>query len=152
MPEAIIRPSLPKVMVRRQGVFTAPVELAALECRCPRALGPCGGIDIERIPLAFRQFQLLVQERGKRFIKQQGIRGYEWNGGPIELHGPWPSLDMANKMVDLSSTRDFGRREEDGFEHPEKAASIILTPTANLDYILVGLFLFQDRMTDLEVP
>lgn len=155
MTEVIVRPHLGKAVLRRQGVFTIPGELAALECRCPQARGPCGGIDINRIPLQYRQFQLVVRHWGDRFIDLQRVRGFDWAGGFLELHGPWPSFNLANSMLDGGSpyVRSWGQREEDGLEHPEKALLALVKATLNrMDYILVGDFWFQDRMTDLEAP
>lgn len=150
----IVQPDLGKVVVRREGIFTVDAELAALECNCPKQRGPCGGIDINKIPLRYRTFQMLVQDRARRFIARQLPRGFEWYGGDLELHGPWFSLDLAHNLQDASSTSwQVGKREKDGFEHPERAVAMVLEATPGLmDYLLVGEFLFQDQMTDLEIP
>ena len=155
----IVTPDLAKVMVRREGIFTVDAEMASLICRCvPESpvRGACGGIDIDKIPLAYRMFQLAVEAAAKRFIARQKPRGFEFpESGRMELHGPWPSLDLGNTLQDLHapSVAAFGRREKDGFEHPELATSVVIEATHNLkDYLLVGEFLFQDRMTDLELP
>ena len=154
MPGLIIAPDLPKVLVQRQGIFTVQAGDAAVECNCPQLRGSCGGIEISKIPLKFRSFELLCLDMGKRFISRQYVRGYEWDGRHLLLHGPWPS-----KVANLSDTSSpswaaaMKRDKVDNVEHPERVLDFVAEPSEfYLDYILVGDFLFQDRMTDLEVP
>ena len=151
MPGIIIKPDLGKVLVRREGLFTIMREDAGLECNCPAHRGPCGGIDIDALPLQFRVFQLLCREKAQRFIDRQRPRGYEWANGVMALHGPWPS--RTQNLTDLNQIKTG--RDADGFEHPEDAARFVFESndeTPFVDYLLVGDFLFRDQMTDLELP
>lgn len=157
MPGIIVAPDLGKALARREGIFTVSAEMKTLMCLCspfnPMA-GPCGGLDIMNIPLPYRQFQLAVIEAGKRFINRQAARGFEWYGGDLELHGPWPSLDLSKTMQDPEAPywTNIENPDKDGEVHPEKALAGIITPTNNLlDFQLAGDFLFKDRMTDLEI-
>ena len=151
----ITRPELAKVVIERQGIFSVHREDAALECNCPRNLGPCGGIAVSDIPLVMRTFQLLCMEKGKRFIERQRPRGYEWRGGDLLLHGPWPSkvqnLQSADSPVWATAmNRDY----RDDEEHPERILHVVGEAGVSvfMDYILCAEFLFHDVMTDLELP
>lgn len=154
----IVAPDLGKGLVRREGIFTVSAEMKTLMCLCspfnPRS-GPCGGLEINKIPLPYRQFQMVVEMAGKRSINRQAARGFDWYGGDLELHGPWPSLDLSNTMQDAESPfwTNIENPDKNGDQHPEKALAGIISQTNNLlDYQLAGDFLFKDRMTDLEIP
>lgn len=158
MPGLIVAPSLPKVLIERQGIFSVHREDAMLECNCPALRGPCGGIALDDIPLALRRFQLLCIERAKRFVERQKPRGFEWHGAPLLLHGPWPS--KVQNLQDASSSVWASARNRDSHddeEHPERVLHVVSDwqPSGEghvfMDYILVGTFLYQDKMTDLEV-
>ena len=153
MPGIIVRPDLGKVLVQKSGIFTLRADDAALECNCPQKRGPCGGIEISKIPLKYRSFELLCLEMGKKFIARQAPRGFEWTGGDLQLHGPWPS--KIQNLVDINSPtwgEAMRRDKDDGFEHPERALGFVSEPSPlYLDYLLVGDFLFKDQMTDLEL-
>lgn len=156
MVEVIIRPDVGKALIRREMVFSVHREDAALECNCPQRRGTgCGGISLDDIPLAFRTFELLCREKGKAAISRQAVRGYEWAGGELMLHGPWPS--KTQNLQDAASPFWFGlgRRDvKDDLEHPEKFLSAVgdTTQFTHMDYVLVADFLIRDEFTDLEMP
>lgn len=149
----IVRPEMNKVLIQKSGIFMLRRDDASLECNCPHLRGPCGGIAISDIPLKYRAFELLCLEMGKKFIERQKPRGFEWTGGNLLLHGPWPS--KVRNLVDIDSptwNEAMKRDKDDGFEHPERVLSLVTDESSEyLDYVLVGDFLFKDRMTDLEI-
>ena len=149
----VIRPDLGKVLIQKSGIFTVRSDDAALECNCPKLRGACGGIEVNQIPLKYRAFELLCLDMGKKFIERQAPRGFEWTGGNLLLHGPWPS--KVRNLVDINSPTwgDAMRRDkDDNCEHPERVLGFVSEPSGlYLDYVLVGDFLFKDRMTDLEL-
>ena len=152
--ELILQPALGKVLVQKSGVFSVHREDAALECNCPALRGPCGGLEVGKMPLAFRAFELLCLSNGNRFIKLMARRGFEWHGGNLMLHGPWPSKvqNMTDPTTPLWST--VARRDpKDDEEHPERFLYAV-SDTENhvfMDYMVVGDFLFKDKFTDLEI-
>ena len=149
----LVASELGQVLVQKQGIFTMRADDVSLECNCPNHRGPCGGIEIRKIPLKYRSFELLCNEMGKRFIERQKARSFEWAGGTLLLHGPWPS--KVRNLVDIQSptwNEAMVRDKEDGWEHPERVLGFVSEPDGRyLDYVLVGNFLFKDQMTDLEL-
>ena len=156
MANIIISPSMEKVLVNKGGWFTIPREDVGLACNCvqepPR---PCGGIPLNRIPLQFAMFERLCKEMGTRFIERQRVRGFDEAGVGLVVHGPWISRFAQVEDPETPEWKGFGKRGEDGFEHPELAAAKVyeLTHASDfVDYVLVGQFAFKDKMTDLELP
>lgn len=151
----IVRPDVGKAVIQRQGVFSVHRENAALECNCPSLRGPCGGIAVGDIPLNLRSFQLLCTEMGKAFISRQIPRGYEWRGGDLLVHGPWPSKTQNLQDASSPAWSMVGRRDpKDGLEHPERFLAAVGNPDdyVFMDYVLVAEFLIRDEYTDLELP
>lgn len=158
MPELIVAPELHKAVIERQGIFTMLREDAALECNCPQRRGEgCGGIAIDDIPLVFRTFQLLCQEKAKRFIQRLAARGYEFqDGSDVLVHGPFPSYEYERRLGDAGSpvwAKAMNRDYRDGLEHPERALPFVFERDPDggfVDYVLVARFLIEDKFTDLE--
>ena len=153
----LVAPDLDIVLVKRQGSFTLPAENGTVACLCPQGR-PCGGVDIDKLPQTEAAFFGVAKDMGNRFIERQKPRGFEFPlSGQLVLHGPFPSYEFNRRLADVESSvfRDAMRRDRNGDEHPELALDVVFERDAfspYVDYVFVGMFLFKDRMTDLEVP
>ena len=152
----LVAPDLGVVLIRRQGSFTLPQENATVACLCPERK-PCGGVDIDKFPQSEASFMHVAKDMGNRFIERQKPRGFEFPlSGQLVLHGPFPSYEFNTRLADAESSmfRDAKRPDKNGDEHPELALPFVFERDAfspYADYVFVGMFLFKDRMTDLEV-
>lgn len=147
----IITPSLERSLVQKRGVVTVPQEDAVISCGC--LLGrPCNGLALSELPLPARTLELYMREMGSRFVARMRVRGLEWVGGDLRLHGPWVSYEFNEKLVDVESSI-WGQavREDDPasvlpFVGNRDAAS----PYS--DYVLVGDFIAKNTWTEVIVP
>lgn len=154
MVELIVRPDVGKAIIQKSGVFSVHRENALLECNCPALRGPCGGIAVGDIPLQYRAFQLLCMAQGKAFISKLVPRGYEWRGGDLLVHGPWPSKYQNLQDASAPAWSMVSRRDpKDDTEHPERFLSAVgnIDDFVFMDYVLVAEFLIRDEFTDLEL-
>lgn len=145
---------LQSFIVQRRGIFTLPVEDARLRCACP---GPCEGIEVRKIGLERRDMELLARSMEDRFVERMAVRGYELLGG-LRLHGPWPSYDFNNHLLDVESSifSDAKKTHGDGEEHPELSLGAVFEREGAfnpyMDYLLVGDFTKKGVWTEIIVP
>ena len=172
MTAILVAPDLDKAVMQKTGIFTlskadASVAGKVIGCNCPDRIGNnkdtsqgCSGFRVEQIPLQYRKFDLLARQMGQRFIERQKVRGFEWMNTPLRLHGPFESYDFENTMVDVDSpvwSSAAQRDKADNFEHRERVVPLVFerpvgAANPKVDYQFVGEFLFQDFLTDLELP
>ena len=155
--ELILNPDIGYAPISKQGIFTIRREDARLECNCPKRRGTgCGGIAIDDIPLAFRSFQMLCQDYGRRFIARMKPRGFEFmDGDDLVIHGPFPSYELNKNLADIGSStwaQARYRDKEDGSEHPERVLPFVFERSIQgeyVDYVLAGTFLVRDEFTEI---
>lgn len=147
----IVSPELSKSLVERRGILTVPDEDATVSCPCVRRQ-PCNGLSVNDLPLPARSLELYVREMGDKFIDRMAVRGFEWVGGNLKLHGPWPSYEFSRNMADVESAlwREAEQQEDRSIVLP----FIIEQPVQGgySDYLLVGDFMARDVLTEIEVP
>jgi len=148
LPSLLVTPSLDKTIVQRRGIVTVPNELAKAACRCP---GPCNGISINTLPLPLRPLEIHLRQMGDRFIDRMRVRGFEWVGGDLRLHGPWVSYEFNQHVADVESA---AWREAERSEDPSAILPFVFEQDAASpysDYLLVGQFITTPVLTEIIV-
>lgn len=146
----IVTPSLERSVVQRRGIVTVPDEDATASCNCVRRQ-PCNGIEVSKLPVHARKLELYMREMGDRFINRMRVRGYEWVGGDLRLHGPWPSFEFNQKMADVESALWKQAEREDDLSHVLPFVIEQPQPGGYSDYRLVGDFMAQNVWTEVIV-
>ena len=98
----LVAPELEKSLVQRRGIVTVPVEDATVSCPCVMGK-PCHGLLVNGLPLTARALELHMRAMGDRFIARMRVRGYEWSGKDLRLHGPWVSYEFNQRLVDVEA-------------------------------------------------
>ena len=149
MPGIIVSPELGVSLVTRRGIVTVPEEMAMVSCGCPHNK-PCTGLVIRNLPLPARELELQLTAMGERFIDRMRVRGFDL-AGALVLHGPWPSYEFNQRLLDTESEA-ARRAEQEGdlsyllpFVFERNAAS------PYKDYLLVGDFLKQNVLTEVVI-
>lgn len=136
------------------GVTTVDTELATTRCfgvakGVPCRLVGCLGFALREMELEHRSLQKHLEQRGEQFTANMKRRGLE----PLSelwVHGPFPSKDLLETMVDPDSSSTFGQMarripdpEAGGLpvEHPELSLPAVFeTVTYKSDYVFIGWF------------
>lgn len=132
-----------------RGIFTVPAEDATVSCSCPAA---CQGLLLPNLPLGARQFQLHAYALQDKLIERQRARERELLGD-IRLHGPFPSYDFNQNLVDVRASfwNEARRPDPNGDEHPEKALDAVFERDAAFspysDYVYMATFLGYEYFT-----
>lgn len=132
-----------------QGIFTVPTEDALVKCNCP---GDCAGLLLPQVPLAARQFQLHAYQLQDLLIERQRARGRQLHG-EIRLHGPFPSYDFNQHLVDVKASMwsEAMRPDSNGDEHPELVLGAVFERERAFgpycDYVYMATFLGYEYTT-----
>jgi hypothetical protein len=144
-------PDLERSLVQKRGIVTVPHEDAVVNCDCALRR-PCDGLSLFDLPLSARTLELYLREMGNRFVSRMRVRGLEWVGGDLRLHGPWVSYDFNEKLADVESNAwKQAVREDD----PSGALPFVFERDASCpysDYLLVGEFIVKNTWTEVIVP
>ena len=147
----IVTPNLEKSLIERTGIVTVPDEDATVSCSCLRGNPNCRGIRISKLPLKCRTLEQHMRFMGDKFIARMAVRGLEWVGGDMRLHGPRTSYLFNERMSDVGSPSWGEARSADD---PGKALYHVFDePDENgySDYTLVGEFLVTNTLTEVVV-
>ena len=154
----VVTPSLELQCVEKRGIDQVPAEYARVGCAlCDHELGilrgDCSGFAITSIPANQSLLEYHFREFQTRFLNAMKEREHELYGSVLQIHGPFPSYDFVNQMVDINDSRlkDAQRRDENGDEHPELALPIVFERLENgfRDYIFRGMFLKKAQFTEV---
>ena len=152
-----------RCLCTKQGVLTVPIEDAVVSCK-GTAQGAvckdvgCQGIDVDRLPLAAAPLQAHFYTMGAKFRDRYQIRGFEPVGSKLWLHGPFPSYDFNQHLVDVESA--LFRQAEYGDEdltmpgrrdpRPDLVVPFVFERGAfnpYADYVFLGYFLGRETVT-----
>jgi len=98
-----------------------------------------------------RPLELHLKAMGRRFIERMAVRGYEWTGGDLRLHGPWVSYEFNQKLVDIEAV---AWREAQSHDDPSLVLPFVIERAATSpysDYLLIGQFLKRSVLTEVIV-
>lgn len=151
MTALVITPTLEKSLVIKRGIVTMPDEDATVSCLCVKRQN-CDGIVVDQLPVQAAVLQQHMRMMGTKFISRMGVRGLEWVGGDLRLHGPWPSYEFNKTLADVKSQAWKDAEREDDLSHVLQYVIEQPVEGGYSDYILVGEFLAQNVLTEVEVP
>ena len=148
-PGVITTPSLGHSLVVRRGILTVPSEDALVSCACVTGGRSCNGLQPNQLPLNAWVLEKYVREMGTRFIERMRVRGFEWVGSELLLHGPWSSYEFNRTMVDVESSL---WAEAKRLDDPSLILPLVIEQPklgGYMDYLLVGRFLKQYVLTEV---
>lgn len=148
MPGLVLTPSLEKSLVTKRGIVTVPDEDATVSCLCVRNQ-PCPGIVVSQLPVAAATLEAHMRMMGDKFVDRMRVRGLEWVGGDLRLHGPRPSYEFNKTMADIESQAWKDAEREDDLTHVLQY--VLEEPVENgySDYYLVGDFMERNVWTEV---
>ncbi len=148
-----------RCLTAERGVFTMPAEDGRVRCAgvasgrgCEAT--HCTGIDLNTVSIKNHLFVQHVAKLSAKFVERKRIRGYEPFGDRLWVHGPFPSKELNQALVDAESSM-FNRMNQrnrnpwDDFEHPEDALPAVHTIEAfspYVDYVVLGWFMKEEEI------
>lgn len=148
MTTLVITPSLEKSLIQRRGIVTVPDEDAMAACLCVKGQR-CAGIVVNTLPLEARTLERHLRTMGDRFISRMRVRGLEWTGGDMRLHGPWPSYELNKKLADVESQAWATAERENDMSHVLPFVIEQPEQSGYSDYLLVTDFIAQNVWTEV---
>ena len=152
MPNILVAPNLEKMLVQERGIVTVPSEEALVSCFCVRSIPqPCSGLRVNDLPLQARQLQLHLFQAAMKWEERMRVRGYQLSG-ELRLHGPWPSYEFNQQLIDIESSLWAKAEAEDD---PSLLLPFVVDRVATSpysDYLLVGQFWKQAVLTEIWIP
>lgn len=145
-----VAPDLERMLVWRRGILTVPQEDAIVSCSCITSKS-CKGLGLNNLPLIARHLQRYCLQMAEKFQERMRIRGYQLQGN-LRLHGPWPSYEFNQHLVDVESSlwREAQRQSDPTIVLPLVVDRTATSPYS--DYLLVGQFLKQAVLTEIWIP